>query len=48
MLKTVDLNQLIVINIETVPQYASYDDVPQHLPDLWAQETQHQRKPEER
>jgi len=47
MLKTVDLNQVMVIDIETVPQYASYDDVPQHLQDLWAQKTQHQRKPEQ-
>ena len=47
MLKTVDLSQVMVIDIETVPQYASYDDVPQHLQDLWAQKTQHQRKPEQ-
>lgn len=47
MLKTVDLNQVMVIDIETVPQYASYDDVPQHLQDLWAQKTQNQRKPEQ-
>ncbi|WP_316761513.1 3'-5' exonuclease [Pedobacter aquatilis] len=47
MLKTVDLNQVMVIDIETVPQCASYDDVPQHLQDLWAQKTQHQRKPEQ-
>ncbi|GGI28429.1 3'-5' exonuclease [Pedobacter mendelii] len=47
MLKTVDLNQVMVIDIETVPQYASYDDVPPHLQDLWEQKTHYQRKPEQ-
>ena len=47
MLKTLDLNMVMVIDIETVPQYASFDDVPQHFQDLWAQKTQHQRKPEQ-
>ncbi|MFC3560124.1 hypothetical protein [Pedobacter jamesrossensis] len=37
MLKTLDLNQVMVIDIETVPQYPSYDDVPPHLQDLWEQ-----------
>lgn len=48
MLKTLDLNQVMVIDIETVPQYASYDEVPPHLQDLWEQKTQHQRKPDQR
>lgn len=47
MLKTLDLNKVMVIDIETVPQYASFDDVPLHFQDLWAQKTQHQRKPEQ-
>lgn len=47
MLKTVDLNQVMVIDIETVPQYASYDELPPHLQDLWEQKTHYQRKPEQ-
>ncbi|MFC4210376.1 3'-5' exonuclease [Pedobacter lithocola] len=47
MLKTLDLNPVMVIDIETVPQYASYDDVPPNLQDLWEQKTQYQRKPEQ-
>jgi predicted PolB exonuclease-like 3'-5' exonuclease len=47
MLKTLDLNQVMVIDIETVPQYASYEDVPPHLQDLWEQKTHYQRKPDE-
>ena len=44
MLKTLDLNQVMVIDIETVPQYANYDEVPQNLQDLWEQKTHYQRK----
>ncbi|MCZ4222363.1 3'-5' exonuclease [Pedobacter rhodius] len=47
MLKTVDLNQVMVIDIETVPQYAFYDELPPHLQDLWEQKTHYQRKPEQ-
>ncbi|MFC3559957.1 3'-5' exonuclease [Pedobacter jamesrossensis] len=47
MLKTLDLNQVMVIDIETVPQYPSYDDVPPHLQDLWEQKTRYQRKSDE-
>lgn len=47
MLKTLDLSQVIVLDIETVPQYASFDLVPPHLQDLWEQKTHFQRKPEQ-
>ncbi|GGE65894.1 hypothetical protein EV200_106261 [Pedobacter psychrotolerans] len=44
MLKTLDLSQVIVLDIETVPQHQSYDDVPPHMQELWEQKTIHQRK----
>lgn len=47
MLKTLDLNQIMVIDIETVPQYANFNDVPQHLQDLWEQKTHYQRSAEQ-
>lgn len=47
MLKTLDLSQVIVLDIETVPQYPSFEDVPPHLQELWEQKTQFQRKPEQ-
>lgn len=47
MLKTLDLSQVIVLDIETVPQYPSFDDVPPHIQELWEQKTQFQRKPEQ-
>lgn len=43
MLKTLDLNQVMVIDIETVPQYPSFQDVPPHLQELWEQKTHYQR-----
>jgi len=47
MLKKLDLSQVIVLDIETVPQYSSFNDVPPHLQMLWEQKTQFQRKPEQ-
>lgn len=44
MLEQYDLGNLMVLDIETVPQYSSYDQVPQHLQDLWAAKSQYQRK----
>ena len=44
MLSQVDLQQVLVLDVETVPQYASADEVPVHLLDLWAQKTQYQRR----
>ncbi|MCZ4245825.1 3'-5' exonuclease [Pedobacter punctiformis] len=47
MLKTLDLNQVMVIDIETVPQYQSFKELPEHFQDLWEQKTHFQRKPEQ-
>lgn len=44
MLENIDLQNLMVLDIETVPQYASFDEVPSHFTELWAQKTQHQRR----
>lgn len=47
MLKSLDLSQVMVIDIETVPQFASYQDMPPHFQELWEQKTHFQRKPDE-
>ena len=44
MLENIDLQQILVLDIETVPQYPSFDDVPSHFTELWAQKTQYQRR----
>jgi 3'-5' exonuclease len=46
MLEQYDLHNLLVIDIETVPQYSNFDQVPEHLQKLWDQKTQYQRKEE--
>lgn len=46
MLKEVNLNKVFVIDIETVPQYANFDEVPIHFQELWTQKTQLARKDE--
>lgn len=46
MLKTLDLSQVIVLDIETVPQHPSFDDVAPQLQYLWEQKTQFQRRNE--
>lgn len=46
MLEQYDLSNLMVIDIETVPQYGSYDEVPEHFQKLWDAKTQYQRKEE--
>ncbi|PWS29354.1 3'-5' exonuclease [Pedobacter yonginense] len=43
MLKSLDLSQVMVIDIETVPQYSSFQDVPPHLQQLWELKTHYQR-----
>jgi predicted PolB exonuclease-like 3'-5' exonuclease len=35
MLQHIDLTKVLVIDIETVPQYPSYKDVPEHWQHLW-------------
>lgn len=44
MLENIDLHQVLVLDIETVPQYSSFDEVPQPFTELWAQKTQYQRR----
>jgi uncharacterized protein YprB with RNaseH-like and TPR domain len=46
MLEQYDLGNLMVLDIETVPQYSSFDEVPDVLQELWARKTQYQRKDE--
>lgn len=44
MLNQVDLQQVLVLDVETVPQYAAAEEVPAAIMDLWAQKTQYQRR----
>ncbi len=46
MLEQYDLNNLMVLDIETVPQYSSYNQLPEHMKKLWDHKTQYQRKEE--
>jgi DNA polymerase elongation subunit (family B) len=46
MLEQYDLGNLMVLDIETVPQYSSFDNVPEHFQKLWELKTQYQRKEE--
>jgi DNA polymerase elongation subunit (family B) len=46
MLEQYDLHNLMVIDIETVPQYGSHDQVPEHLQKLWERKSQNLRKDE--
>ncbi len=44
MLEQYDLHNMLVLDIETVPQYSSFDQVPEQLQKLWEMKTQYQRK----
>jgi 3'-5' exonuclease len=44
MLEHIDLNNLLVLDIETVPQYSAFEEVPELFRQLWEQKTQHQRR----
>lgn len=46
MLEQLDLQNILVLDIETVPQYSSFEQVPETLQNLWAAKTQYQRKDE--
>ena len=46
MLEQYDLSNLMVLDIETVPQYSTFEQVPDVLQELWAHKTQYQRKDE--
>src|SRR4051812_17117067 len=47
MLESLDLQQILVLDIETVPQYATYDEMPELFKDLWEQKTRQKRSQEE-
>lgn len=46
MLEQYDLGNLMVLDIETVPQYRDFDEMPAHFQKLWELKTQYQRKEE--
>jgi len=43
MLQTIDLQQVLVLDIETVPQYPSFNDLPNEFQQLWDHKTRFQR-----
>ena len=47
MLNHINLNKVFVIDIETVPQYSYFEDMPLPLQELWEQKTSLQRKEEQ-
>lgn len=44
MLQALNLKQVLVLDVETVPQYASVAEVPAHILELWAHKTRFLRK----
>ncbi len=46
MLEQYDLSNIMVIDIETVPQYSTHEQLPEHMKKLWDLKTQYQRKDE--
>ena len=44
MLENIDLQQVMVLDIETVPQYPSFDELPIEFQQLWDQKTRFQRR----
>jgi DNA polymerase elongation subunit (family B) len=46
MLENLDLQNLMVLDIETVPQYSTHNQLPPHMQKLWDAKTQNQRKEE--
>jgi predicted PolB exonuclease-like 3'-5' exonuclease len=46
MLEQYDLSNILVLDIETVPQYATHDELPDSFKKLWDLKTQNQRKEE--
>ena len=43
MLENIDLQQILVLDIETVPQHPSFNQVSEHFAELWEQKTQYKR-----
>ena len=46
MLEQYDLHNLMVLDIETVPQYRNHDEAPENIRKLWDQKTLYTRKDE--
>jgi len=44
MLEHIDLQQVLVLDIETVPNYPTFGEVPEHFQKLWEQKTRYQRR----
>jgi DNA polymerase elongation subunit (family B) len=44
MLENIDLQQVMVLDIETVPQFPSFDELPIEFQQLWDQKTRSQRR----
>lgn len=44
MLEQVDLQQILILDIETVPQFPSFNEVPENFAQLWGQKTKYQRR----
>ncbi len=44
MLDNLDLRNVLILDIETVPQYASFDDLPEHWKNLWSIKMRYQIK----
>lgn len=47
MLANINLQNLLVLDIETVPQYKTFDKVPAQFKKLWEEKTKYQRKDEQ-
>jgi predicted PolB exonuclease-like 3'-5' exonuclease len=44
MIENINLHQVLVLDIETVPQYPSFDELSADFQELWEQKTKFQRK----
>ena len=47
MLAQLDLQSMLILDIETVPQYADFNELPSHFQKLWDLKTTYQRKNQE-
>lgn len=47
MLDELNLRKIMVLDIETVPQYSAFSEMPENLQTLWEAKTKFQRKPEQ-
>ena len=47
MLQQLDLQNILVLDIETVPQFSSFEELPENLQKLWDLKTRFQRKEQE-